>query len=144
MTCPLHNAAANNTAIDRDGSGSDPVRLLVVEDEAIVALYLSDMLEELNYNVCGVAASGAAALDIAARERPALALVDIALTGKLDGIETARTLRERYAVASLVMSGAGDSETLERAKTAGCQGFLQKPYTTDQLKAALERILGTG
>ena len=54
--------------------GADQHRILVVEDETLLALHLSSMLEDLNYGVCGMAASGADALDIAARERPALAL----------------------------------------------------------------------
>lgn len=118
----------------------DPPSILVVEDEAVVALYLSSLLEDLSYAVCGVAATGAAALGIAEQERPALALVDIGLGGRIDGIDTACALRDRYAVPSLLMSGASDPETLARAQRAGSHGFLPKPYTAADLKAAIDRV----
>ena len=123
----------------REG-GTDQNRILVVEDETLVALHLSSMLEDLNYDVCGMAPSGAAALDIAGRERPALALVDIGIRGDLDGIETARALRDRFAVPSLFMSGASDAETLQRARDVQACGYLCKPYGMAELKAALESI----
>ena len=129
---------------DSRNAGINQHRILVVEDEAIVALYLSDMLEDLSYDLCGMAASGAAALDIAARERPALALVDIGLQGGLDGIETACALRTRFAVSSLFMSGASDADTLERARAVGGRGFLSKPYAGADLKAALDGIFRAG
>ena len=143
MTGPLGSSATSGATFDRDAATSNPIRLLVVEDEALVALYLSDILEDLSYDVCGLASSGAEALDIAAREQPVLALVDIGLHGPLDGIQTAQALRDRHAVASLFMSGASDPETLERARTVTPHGFLQKPYSADQLKNALEGILAT-
>ncbi len=122
------------------GSSAQTLRLLVVEDEAIVAMYLSDVLEDMNYEVCGVAASADEALAIADRERPALALVDIGLAGGRDGIETALALRERFAVGSIFMSGACDPALLERAETAHPFGFLPKPYDAAQLKAMLDRV----
>lgn len=140
MTCPLGDSAANRGVFEPSPAAIDPVRILVVEDEVLVALCLSDMLEELRYDVCGVAASGAQALDIAERERPTLALVDIGLNGALDGIQTACCLRERYAIPSLFMSGASDAETLERAMAAEPHGFLAKPYSAADLKEALDGI----
>ncbi|QCO05361.1 response regulator [Azospirillum argentinense] len=137
MTNPINRsprAGADGTA---PAAATTPVRVLVVEDETIVAMYLTDMLEELSYEVCGVAANAADALKIAERERPALALVDIGLAGPQDGIETAQALRERFAVGSIFMSGASDPVLLERARAAGPHGFIQKPYDERQLKTLL-------
>lgn len=144
MTYPLskHADAGMDTESDRASSlnGETPVRVLVVEDESIVAMYLTDVLEDMDYEVCGVASSGAEALEIAEREQPTLALVDIGLAGAQDGIETARVLRERFSVGSIFMSGASDPELLKRAGTVHPHGFLQKPYDADQLKNALDRV----
>jgi Response regulator of citrate/malate metabolism len=140
MTYPLNKSAENGMDRVSSADNASPVRVLVVEDESIVAMYLTDVLEDMDYEVCGVAASAADALTIAERERPSLALVDIGLAGSQDGIETARALRERYAVGSIFMSGASDPELLERAKTVHPHGFLQKPYDADQLKNALDRV----
>jgi CheY-like chemotaxis protein len=119
-------------------------RLLIVEDETLVALFLSDILAELNCDVCGVAASGSEALGIAGRERPTLALVDIGLQGSSDGVETAHALWERFGVPSVFMSGAADPALLERARQAEPLDFLQKPYSAAQLGAVLERVLCDG
>lgn len=137
MTYPLSKTAETGMDI---GSKGTSARVLVVEDESIVAMYLTDVLEDMEYEVCGVAASGAEALAIAERERPSLALVDIGLAGAQDGIETARALRDRFSVGSIFMSGASDPELLKRAGTVQPHGFLQKPYDADQLKTVLERV----
>ncbi|WP_188260296.1 response regulator [Azospirillum tabaci] len=136
MTNPINRSPRAGADGIAPGAAA-PVRVLVVEDETIVAMYLTDMLEELSYEVCGVAANAADALKIAERERPALALVDIGLAGPQDGIETAQALRERFAVGSIFMSGASDPVLLERARAAGPHGFIQKPYDERQLKTLL-------
>ena len=138
MTHALGNSAASGTDQVFSGGGAGPVRVLVVEDEALVAMFLTDVLEDLHYEVCGVASSAADALTIAEKERPTLALVDINLAGTVDGIATACTLRERFSVGSIFMSGDSDPAVMERAKTARPCGFLHKPYDADQLKGALE------
>lgn len=129
-------------AFEGTANGADTARLLVVEDEVLIAMSLSDVLEGLDYEVCGVAASGRTAFEIAEAERPALALVDIGLAGSLDGIETARVLRERYAVPCIFMSGSGERDVLDRARDAQPCAFLQKPYSVAQLKTALDRAFG--
>lgn len=140
MTHALGNSAVASMDKAFSGDSAGPVRVLVVEDEALVAMFLTDVLEDLHYEVCGVAASAADALTIAERERPALALVDINLAGAEDGIATACTLRERFSVGSIFMSGATDPELMERAERAQPHGFLHKPYDADQLKGALEAV----
>src|SRR5437660_9808024 len=86
-------------------SASKPVSILIVEDEALVASYIEEVLGESGFRVAGIAASGTEGLSLAAEHRPALALVDIRLTGSIDGIELACLLRERFDVPAIFLSG---------------------------------------
>jgi two-component system, response regulator PdtaR len=117
------------------------VNLLIVEDEALVASYIQDVLEESGFAIAGVASSGSEALSLAGEARIELALVDIKLAGPMDGIEVARLLRERHGVPSIFLSGMHDPATMERAKAADPLGFLQKPFRPSQVFNALEKAL---
>lgn len=102
-------------------SGSGKPRLLIVEDESLISRYLADLLGQLGYGVSACVASGHAALEAAARDRPDLAIVDIGLAGGMDGISTACLLRQRFDTPSIFLSGASDAALLARAsgKVAG-------------------------
>jgi CheY-like chemotaxis protein len=95
-----------------------PTSVLIIEDEALVASYIEQVLEESGFVVAGIAASGTEALSLAAENRPSLALVDIRLTGPIDGIDLACQLRERYGVPAIFLSGAIDVATRKRAEEA--------------------------
>jgi CheY-like chemotaxis protein len=116
-------------------------RILVVEDDALVASYIRDVLEESGFVIVGVASSGPEALAFLDGELPHLALVDIRLTGPVDGIEFACELRRRFDVPSIFLSGMYDPETTERAKLARPLGFLQKPFRPSQVFNALAGAL---
>jgi two-component system, response regulator PdtaR len=118
-----------------------PVRILVVEDDTLVAAYIKDVLEETGFVVSGVASTAAEAFALVDKIKPELALVDIRLPGSLDGIEFARALLTRYRVRSIFLSGIDDPATLERAKIARPLGFLQKPFRPSQVFNALEQAL---
>ena len=122
-------------------AGAAPVNLLVVEDEALVASYIRDVLEESGFVVSGVASSGPEALSLASEGAIDLALVDIKLAGPMDGIEVARLLNERFEVRSIFLSGLYDADTMERAKVAKPLGFLQKPFRPSQVFNALEKAI---
>jgi CheY-like chemotaxis protein len=113
--------------------------VLVIEDEAVVALFLTDVLEELNCQVCAVAPSGRAALDLAAKHRPDLAMVDVRLKGDLDGVETALQLHDQFGIRSVLLSG--DPEALRTAQSRGVEpiAVLTKPYTPDQVRKILNQ-----
>jgi CheY-like chemotaxis protein len=119
-----------------------PVSILIVEDEALIASYIEEVLGESGFHVAGIAASGPEALSLAAETVPALALVDIRLTGPIDGIELACLLRQRYGLASIFLSGLVDGETTRRAATAEPLGFLPKPFLPSQVFNAIDRALG--
>jgi len=120
---------------------SKPVSILIVEDEALVASYIEEVLGESGFRVAGIAASGPEALSLAAENSPALALVDIRLTGPIDGIELACQLREKFAVPAIFLSGLVDDRTTERARAAQPLGFLKKPFLPSQVFNAIQHAL---
>lgn len=116
-------------------------RILVVEDEGIVAMDIRETLQGLGYRVPACVASAEEALEHVARERPDLVLMDIRLQGAMDGLEGARLLRDRHGVPSLFLTSHADREMLERAKAADAYGYLLKPFDERELGIALEMAL---
>ena len=121
---------------------SKAISILIVEDEALVASYIEEVLAESGFHVAGIAASGPEALSLAAEASPALALVDIRLTGPIDGIELACRLRQKFALPAIFLTGLVDADTSERAEAAQPLGFLRKPFLPSQVFKAIERALG--
>ncbi len=121
---------------------SKPVSILIVEDEALVASYIEEVLGESGFRIAGIAASAPEALSLAAETGPALALVDIRLTGPIDGIELACRLRQKFGLRSIFLTGLVDAETAERARSAQPLGFLPKPFLPSQVFKAIEHALG--
>jgi len=116
-------------------------RLMIVEDESIVALDLRDNLESLGYSVVGVAASQAAALRLAQQERPDLVLMDINLGRGGDGIEAASALRELNDVPVVYLTAYAESEMLSRAAATAPYGYLLKPFELRELNATVRMAL---
>ncbi len=115
--------------------------ILIVEDEALIASYIQEVLEESGFAIVGVASSGIEALTLAAESLPDLALVDIKLAGPMDGIEVVRELRRRFNVPSIFLSGVADPAVMERARQVPALGFLEKPFRPSQVFNALQRAL---
>lgn len=115
--------------------------ILIVEDEALIASSIEDVLAESGFRVAGVASSALEALSIADEHRPQLALVDIRLTGEVDGIELACRLRDEYGVPSIFLSGLIDAAIAARARRAQPLGFLHKPFRPSLVFNAIERAL---
>src|SRR5262245_23474577 len=116
-------------------------RILVVEDEAVVALDVEDRLRRLGHEVVGTADSCASALALAADVRPDLVLMDIALRDGADGISTAERLRAELAVPVVFVTAFADTETLERAKRVSPHGYIVKPFDERELRATIEIAL---
>lgn len=127
--------------IDGIGAAGPRVRIMIVEDDALVGLGIRLTLTELGYEVVGIAASEPEAVQLAASEKPRLALMDIRLKGPVDGIDTARRLRAEFNIRSLYLSAYADEPTLTRVAQTYPLGFVQKPYSAGQLRAALELAL---
>jgi len=118
---------------------SKPPSILIVEDEALIASYIKEVLAESGFRVVGVAASGPEALALATGAT--LALVDIRLTGPIDGIELACMLREKFALPAIFLTGLVDAQTNTRAQAALPLGFLRKPFLPSQVFKAIEQAL---
>lgn len=116
-------------------------RILVVEDEPIVALDIQARLLRLGFELAGHATTGAEALRLAESRHPDLVLMDVLLGGALDGIDTARELVLRRRLPVIYLTAASDPATLERAKETRPMGYLAKPFEDYELSAAIEMAL---
>ncbi|MGD9765871.1 MAG: response regulator [Candidatus Binatia bacterium] len=120
---------------------TQPATILVVEDQAIVALDIKMTLTSLGYAVPDVATSGADAIGKVAALRPDLVLMDIHLPGAIDGIEAADAIRERFDVPVVYVTAYADPATLERARITEPYGYVLKPFEDAELRASVEMAL---
>ena len=117
---------------------STTTRILLVEDEAIIALDLRQRLESHGYVVTGIAVNGADALRLAETTRPTLVFMDITIQGPIDGIETAKQLTSRMDVPVVFLTAHADAPTIARAKAAKPYGYLVKPFEERELATTIE------
>ena len=115
--------------------------ILIVEDEGILAIELKEKLEKLGYNVPAIASTGAEAIELAAKHKPDLILMDIVLKGEMDGIEAANKIRSILKVPIIYLTAYADDGTVKRAKITEPFGYLVKPYNEKELQIALEMAL---
>lgn len=113
-------------------------RIFIVEDETITSRHLRRVLERLGYEVLGVAADGAAAVERLRQISPDLLLADIGLEGEIDGIEVAARAREDYGIPTVFLTAYSDTETIRRARISEPYGFLVKPFDEQELQATIE------
>lgn len=116
-------------------------RILIAEDEAIVAVDIQSQLEAVGYRVLAVATSGQEARDLALEMRPDMVLMDIRLSGPLDGIDAAQAIRRKLDIPIVFLTAYADQETLQRAKATGPCGYLVKPFNERDLYATIEIAL---
>jgi len=118
-----------------------PARVVLVEDERIVALHLQQQLKTLGYEIAGSAASGAAALKHIIQERPDIVLMDIHIEGDMDGIETAARIPADLGVPVVYLTAYSEESTLDRARSTNPYGYLIKPYSDRELHATIQMAL---
>ena len=116
-------------------------KILIVEDETLVADHLRLLLEDFGYRVCGSESNGQTALSRIKEERPHLVLMDIRLEGDMDGVEVARKIWDEQGIPTVFLTAYSDKETLDRAVMSSPFGYLVKPVASEQLKAAVEVAL---
>src|SRR5262245_39974789 len=116
-------------------------RILVVEDDRIVARDIEHQLTAAGYTVVGRTARGEEAIEFAVTMRPDLVLMDRRLDGEMDGIDAAMLIRERCRIPVIFLTAYADEETVRRASLAEPFGYLLKPFEESQLRTAVEIAL---
>jgi DNA-binding response OmpR family regulator len=116
--------------------------ILVVEDEGLIALHLTELLEKAGYRVTDPAYSGEMAIRTLEKpEKPDLILMDIGLAGPLDGIETALRIRQRFPVPLIFVTAYTSEQMLERMREVAPDGVVIKPFDYEDLLALIRRVL---
>ena len=118
-----------------------PIRILIVEDEPIIADDLAYTLEELGYEISGIAHDAADAMTHIALQLPDLVLLDINLEGEIDGIAVAHELQRKQRIPFVFLTSLSDKNTLDRAKVTMPSGYLVKPVNESDLRTTLEVAL---
>jgi CheY-like chemotaxis protein len=116
----------------------EKVRILVVEDETVVAMDIANTLRKLGYKVTDTVPSGEQALDSLKENRPDLIFMDIGLKGEMDGIDTAAQIRSVYSIPVIFLTAYVDEKTLDRAKGTVPAGYITKPFEENDLRIAVE------
>ncbi|MBN2612918.1 MAG: response regulator [Bacteroidales bacterium] len=114
------------------------IKILIVEDESIIAEDLKLQLGKLGYGVTGIAKSYEKALEMFGENQPDIMLVDIKLKGAKDGIDLVSTIREKSDIPVIFLTSHADKATVEKAKTVKPEGYLVKPFQTEDLYTAIE------
>ncbi|BDZ68426.1 GGDEF domain-containing response regulator [Methanobacterium ferruginis] len=117
------------------------VKILIVEDESIVAMDIKHRAEGLGYLVTAITPSGEEALEHVAENTPDLVLMDIVLKGEMDGIEAAQKIRDAYDIPVVYLTAYSDERTLKRAKITEPFGYIIKPFEDRELHSAVEVAL---
>ncbi len=117
-------------------------KILIVEDESILAMKTQVDLEQMGHEVVGIADNGGMAVEIAKKEHPDIILMDIVLIGSMNGIEATGIINENNGCKIIYMTAHTDKATIEAAKSTEHVGFLYKPFEPFQLKKVLEEALG--
>ncbi|HEY9621148.1 MAG TPA: ATP-binding protein [Crinalium sp.] len=116
-------------------------RILIVEDEQVIAINLRESLEGLGYIVPAIASTAEKAIEKAIEHRPNLVLMDIRLKGEMDGIEAAEQIWNRLQIPVIYVTGHSDQSTLERAKITAPFGYILKPIREKELYITIETAL---
>jgi len=116
-------------------------RIVIVEDEGIIAADIELALQDLGYEVVGKAWNGETALQLFAEKQPNLALLDITIKGDLNGIDLAKIIRSQYHFPYVFLTSHSDIATLNQVKETLPYGYIVKPFTDKDLRSAIELAL---
>lgn len=116
-------------------------KILIVEDEAIIAKNIERGLKNLGYGISAIVRSGEKAIEQAATPTPDLVLMDIQLDGAMNGIEAAKEIQRRHGIPVIYLTAFADEATLQQAKDAQPFGYLVKPFEIKELHSTIEMAL---
>lgn len=117
------------------------VKIAVVEDEIIIADNICESLESLGYNVLEPAITYTEGKELIDNERPDIAILDIHLSGKKDGVDLALYIKETYDIPFIFLTAHADKVTIDRAKIVNPPAYLVKPFTKEELYSSIELTL---
>lgn len=120
---------------------TEKIRILVVEDEALVAEDLKEMLQGFGYEVPGIADTGEMAIAITDEHKPDLVLMDINLAGAMDGITAGGEIRSRWGIPIIYVTAFATQAIIDRAKKTNPSGYILKPFNERQIQTAIEIAL---
>jgi DNA-binding response OmpR family regulator len=143
---PNSSRSSEYSAAAAEGGGSGTQlggrdRILVVEDDFLIASEIETALTDAGFEVAGTASTGEEALQLALARSATLAVMDVRLAGDLDGIDTALALFRLHGIRCIFASAYSDQEAQRRAAPAAPLGWLQKPYTMTSLTAKIRAAL---
>lgn len=118
-------------------------RILIVEDEGILAFKAHMDLEQMGHEVIATVDNGTGAIEITEKEKPDLILMDVVIKGSMNGIEVSEIICQKSDCKIIYMTAHTDLGTLEAAMRTGHAGFLYKPFESFQLQEAIKTSLGT-
>lgn len=124
------------------GTEPEDLGILIVEDEFLIALELESSLLDAGYRVVGIAVTAKEAVAMARSEQPDLAVMDIRLADRSDGVEAAVELFDTFGIRSIFASAHADAETRKRAAPAKPVGWVQKPYSAEALIRLIREVCG--
>lgn len=116
-------------------------RILVVEDESIIALDLQNILQNSGFEVCCVVSSGEESIHVARQVRPDVVLMDVKLKGNMTGIEAAQEIHKRLDIPVIYLTAFGDESTVRDALTHRDFAYIRKPFEESEIEKTVRRIL---
>lgn len=117
------------------------IKVLIVDDEAIIAMDIKNQLEHIGYTITGIAYSGDDAIKMASQTHPDIVLMDIMLGESMDGIEAAKQIYKLLDIPIIYLTAYADEKTLSRAKITKPFGYILKPFEERELHSAIEIAL---
>lgn len=119
------------------------IKVVIVEDERLVARDIANILQDEGYIVCAIASDGLTALKHIIEHSPDLVLLDIRIKGEIDGIDVAQFLQSFYDCPIIYLTAFSDTETLKRAQSTNPAGYVVKPFRREQLLSSITIALST-
>ena len=116
---------------------SPSIRILVVEDEALIAMDICEKLTDMGYEVVKTADNGADAIKFAEELKPDIVLMDIVIKGQMDGIEAAELIWDNFRIPSLFLTAYNSDSIIQRARKFNPVDFLLKPFDDNKLQEAI-------
>lgn len=116
-------------------------RVLIVEDEPIIAQEIAFNLEDRGFEIVGIAHDSERALELLYKNKPDIAMLDIAIDGSLSGIDLAHIIREKYSIPFVFLTSFSDADTIAQASQTFAYGYLVKPFKDNDLAPAIQIAL---